>query len=467
MRIALGLIALAAATHAPISAVQAQTQLTNLTASDAQAGDQFGLSVSAHGDRILVGTPFDDDAGEDSGSAYLFRFVDGRWAEEAKLGASDANAGDEFGIQVALEGEVALIGARGSAGTGAAYVFRYDRRQKTWMEEARLTATDAAPGDEFGRSVAMAGHRVAVGAPRTDGPAPNTGRAYVFERVQKQWVQRAALETPHPSSGGQFGQSVAVSGGTVVVGAWLEDEFGWNAGAVHVYRSAGAGPWLREATLTASDADSGDVLGYAVSIDGDTVVAGALAVDLKQAFDTGAAYVFVRSGGAWAEQAKLTASDPEDFDAFGCAVALEDDTVLIGALVEDDCPTLSFCDTGAAYLFEFDHGVWTEQAKLTASDRNERDEFGVSVALSGETIAVGAFWNDDDGEDSGSVYVFERDSGGCPLVDCDGSGRVDLSDLACFQLLLASGDPRADCNVDGSLNLEDFWCFQQIFQGCR
>jgi hypothetical protein len=456
------------------SVARGQVEVDNLTASDAAAGDQFGLSVAARDDLILIAAPFKDGAGQDSGAVYVFRNDSGQWLEQAKLTASDAMAGAEFGIQVALGDDIAVIGAPGDGGhgpgAGAAYVFCFDRTNMTWTEEAKLTASDAAAGDAFGRSVSIDGEVIAVGAPRKDGPLPDVGRAYVFERQGTAWPQQAILASANPSDDGEFGQSVGVDGDTVVVGAWLEDAFDWNAGAAYAFRrDANTAEWPLEGILGTSDADAGDVLGYALDLENDVVVIGALAAEVGAAFDTGAAYVFMRAGGIWTEHTKLTASDPADFDAFGSAVSLDGNTIVIGALVEDDCPFWEFCDTGAAYVFDFDGAVWTQQAKLTASDANNRDEFGVSVAASGETIAIGAFWNDDDGEDSGSTYIFESDAVDC-LADMNGDQVLDLEDLglfiSCFggpQVTIEPGCEPADLDGDADADLYDFSVFQRVF----
>ena len=164
--------------------------------------------------------------------------------------------------------------------------------------------------------------------------------------------------------------------------------------------------WSEQAKLTASDAAAEDEFGFTVALSGDTALVGALLHDTAAGADAGSAYVFVRSGTAWSEQAKLTASDAVASDGLGSSVALSGDTALVGAFFGD---TAAVADAGSAYIFVRSGTTWSEQAKLTASDPARSDEFGWSVALSGDTALVGAFAGDTAaGEEAGSAYVFVR-----------------------------------------------------------
>jgi hypothetical protein len=188
----------------------------------------------------------------------------------------------------------------------------------------------------------------------------------------------------------RFGSSVSVSGDTAVVGAAEDDHAGGtNAGSTYVFlRSGGPGApgWTQQAKLTASDAAESDRFGYSVSISGDTAVIGAVADDHPGGVNAGSAYVFVRSGGVWTQQAKLTASDAAASDRFGHSVSVSGDTAVIGAVWDRDAGEMS----GSAYVFVRSGGVWTQQAKLVTSDAAGGDSFGNSVSVSGDTALVGA-----------------------------------------------------------------------------
>jgi len=382
-----------------------------LTALDAAAGDSFGVRVSISGDTAVVGAPGDDDGGDLSGSAYVFTRSGTTWTEQAKLTASDAAAGDGFGNTVAVSGDTAVVGAINDddAGdrSGSAYVFV--RSGTTWTQQAKLTASDAAAFDLFGREVAVSGDTTVITAASDDDGGLQSGSAYVFVRSGTTWTQQAKLTASDAAADDQFGNAVTVSGDTVIVGAAVDDNAGGsNSGAAYVFVRSGT-TWSQQAKLTASDPRTSDRFGFSVTVSGDTAVVGAifngnLASNGFEGDRTGAAYVLVRSGTTWTQQAKITASDgvPDDrFGSFGSA-AISGDTVAIGATKDGDAGS----NSGSAYVFTRSGTTWTEQAKLTASDAAAGDIFGISVGVSGDTVAVGASEDGDAGSNSGSAYIF-------------------------------------------------------------
>ena len=310
--------------------------------------------------------------------------------EVAKLMASDGAADDYFGNAVALDGDTAVIGAYGDdEGAGSAYVFRWDGA--TWVEH-KLTASDGAADDYFGfYSVALDGDTAVIGATGDDDLGDRSGSAYVFRWDGATWIEHK-LTASDGAAYDLFGSSVAVAGDTAVIGAYGDDE---GAGSAYVFRWDGA-TWV-EHKLTASDGAADDRFGYSVAVDGNTAVIGA-AGDDDLGISSGSAYVFRWDGATWVEH-KLTASDGAAYDRFGEAVALDGNTAVIGAA--------GFTNSaGSAYVFVRDGTTWTEQAKLTASDGAAYDYFGEAVALDGDTVVIGAYRDDDLGDDSGSAYVF-------------------------------------------------------------
>jgi len=382
-----------------VSSAPAQIPQFKLTASDAAGEDFFGCSVSVSGDTAVVGSSFDDDGGTDSGSAYVFTRSGSTWTQQAKLTASDAAVEDRFGDSVSVSGDTAVVGAwkddDGGESSGSAYVFT--RSGSTWTEQAKLTASDAAVEDLFGRSVSVSGDTAVVGSSFDDDAGESSGSAYVFTRSGSTWTQQAKLTASDAAVLDAFGRSVSVSGDTAVVGA---------SGSVYVFARSGSS-WTQEAKLTASDAAAGDGFGISVSISGGTAVVGA-----KYDDDAGSAYVFTRSGSTWTQQAKLTASDAAAYDWFGDPVSVSGDTAVVGANGNDDAGSAS----GSAYVFKRSGSTWTQQAKLTASDAAAGDLFGWSVSVSGDTAVVGASSNDDAGSASGSAYVFDLALPAAPVV---------------------------------------------------
>jgi len=323
---------------------------------------------------------------------------------EDKLTASDAAANDWFGDVVAISGDRLVVGARldddKGTNSGSAYVFV--RSGDTWTEEDKLTAIDGAADDNFGSSVAIDGDTVVVGAFGDDDKGDDSGSVYVFERLGSAWAFKQKIVVVEGAAGDVFGGNVTISGDTLVASARLNDDTGPNSGSVYVFVRSG-GIWSLQQKLTASDAAAGDLFGASVAVDGDTLVVGANGND-DEGSSSGSAYVFVRSGTTWSEQAKLTANDAALGDQFGNSVALSGDTVAVGAFRSDDAGFFS----GSAYVFVRSGSSWKQQTKLTANDAAEGDEFGGSVALSGDTVVVGSRDDDDAGTNSGSAYVFVR-----------------------------------------------------------
>ena len=415
-------------------------QEAKLVASDAAAFDQFGGSVAVSGDTAIVGAVGDDDAGGNSGSAYVFVRSGGTWTQQAKLVAADAAAGDQFGVSVAISADTAVIGAFGDddagSGSGSAYVFV--RSGGTWTQQAKLVAADAEAGDEFGSSVAISGDTAVIGAHLNDDAGSASGSAYVFVHLGGTlWTQQAKLVAGDAAAFDQFGVSVAVSGDTAVIGAHLDDDPVSDSGSAYVFVRSG-GTWTQEAKLVAADGIADDQFGNSVSVSGDTAVIGAVGDD-DGGSASGSAYVFVRSGGTWTQQAKLVAADAAAFDEFGGSVAVSGDTVVIGAFGDDDAGSAS----GSAYVFVRSGGTWTQQAKLVAADAAAFDRFGVSVAVSGDTAIVGANLDDDAGGSSGSAYVV-----GLPSSDCNANGIPDECDVDPAD---PDGDMQVstDCNANG------------------
>lgn len=387
-------------------------QVTKLTADDGDDGDLFGESIALSGDTALVGARWDENPnGEYAGAAYLFERSEGTWNRQAKLSADDGNQEDEFGYSVALTGDTALIGAPGYEeqyvpDQGAAYVF--ERSGDTWSQQTKLVPEDNNEDDRLGKSVALVGDTALVGA-YTDSE-PNgfeAGSAYIFERSDGTWTQQAKLVPDDGDSQDAFGYSVALTDDTALIGAYIdEDPYGEEAGSAYVFERSD-GTWTQQAKLLPGDGEEFIRFGESVALDGGTALVGAKRDINPNGNFAGATYVFVRNDGAWTQQAKLTANDGDDEDYLGNAVALSGDTALCGAYRDEDP---NGRDAGSAYVFERNDEAWTQQAKLAADDGDNQDKFAKSVTLAGETILVGAS-NDEDpnGRDAGSAYVFRFD----------------------------------------------------------
>ena len=407
-----------------------------LVASDGAADDQFGLAA-VDGDTIVVGAHLDDvGATVDQGSAYVFVKPEGGWTgtltEHARLVAADGAAGDAFGLQVAVHGDTIVVGARWDdhatrVNQGSAYVFVKPAGgwNGTLTQSAKLTALGGFPGDWFGDRVAVHGNVVVVGARLHDSPPgclnctfiDDRGAAYVFVKPAAGWSGGLTQTTKlNPSNGfpdDEFGMAVAVDGDVVVVGAWQTGTS--NAGTAYVYvkpASGWPGSLVENARLVASDAAAQDLFGVAAGVSGDTIVVGAYRDDVGSQLNQGSAYIFVKPAAGWSgtrtEAARLFASDGAAADDFGFPVAIDADTIVVGAIGAN-------ADRGAAYVFERPAAGWSgtlfENDTLVAADVVAGDLFANGVDVSGETIVVSAHMDDVGGmANRGSARVFVKNA---------------------------------------------------------
>jgi hypothetical protein len=344
--------------------------------------------------------------------------------EERKLTASDAAPFDHFGDSVAVSCDTVVVGATAGDGvgadSGAAYVFERDHGGAgTWGQVQKLTASDGVTGDRFGCAVAISGDTAVVGAHGKTDAGLESGAAYIFERNQggpDMWGEVLRLNASLASYD-KFGFSVAISGGMVVVGAYGDGTYGIDSGAAYLFARDQGGPdmWGLVKKLFGSDTTGNDGFGFFVAISGDTIVVGAPFADIG-GINLGAAYVFeCDQGGAgmWGEVKKLTASDPGGIN----------DYFGISVAISGDAVAVGASGYGAAYIFERNQGginMWGEMKKLTAYDSDEVDVFGSSVAINDEDTVVGRYDDDHAGSFSGSAYHFRRDEGGAGMW-----GKVD------------------------------------------
>jgi len=373
---------------------QAQVQTAKLLASDGATSHSFGSSVSISGDTAVVGA-------DRSGSAYVFVRNGTAWTQSVKLLASDGAGSDYFGESVSISGDTVVVGAphNNEKGTnsGSAYVFVGNGA--AWTQTAKLVASDGAASGSFGCSVSISGDTAVVGALHDDDKGSSSGSAYVFVGNDTEWTQVAKLVASDGAAADQFGGSVSISGDTAVVGACGDDDKGGDSGSAYVFVRSGTA-WTQTAKLVASDGAASGSFGCSVSISGDTAVVGGVG-DNDDGDYSGSAYVFVGSGDVWTQTAKLKASDGAANDRFGQSVSISGDTVVVGAHHDDDI-------SGSAYVFVRNGTAWTQTAKLVASDGAAFDVFGCSLSISGDTAVVGAFGDDDMGSGSGSAYIYDN-----------------------------------------------------------
>lgn len=418
----------------------AQCQYPRTMASDAAPGAWFGFTVAIDEDLAAVGAHRADSTGIDSGTVYVYRLVGDDWIEEGILNASDASGGDHFGYSVAVHRGTIVVGApqddASGSNSGSAYVF--EQEDGAWVETQKLVTGDAAANDQFGYSLALGWGRVVVGAIGANGAATNSGAAYVFDQqsVRGAWSETRKLWDSGGNNNALFGEWVAIDGDRIAVGATHDDTAGFQAGAVLVYSyvqepNDPSSPqyWAETAKIVSPDAAANQLFGESVSISGSTLAVGSFLDG-----GSGAAFIFDCSGDTWQFTQKLTAPDAEVDDWFGFSLSLRGDQLLVGSRKED----AQGVDSGSAYMFARD-GSWSFTTKLQPPPMTAGSFYGTRVAIARDYAICGARQDDTAGADSGAAYLI-RSSG----VDADDNGQIDRCQIA--------EDPLLDANQDGYLD---------------
>jgi hypothetical protein len=364
--------------------------------SDGDSGTFYGTAAALTPTLAVIGA-----FGADShrGAAYVLKKSGTSWIETQKLVASDGAAGDELGYDAAMTPSLIAVTAWNATidtnvGQGAVYL--YENEAGTWTEVQKLVADDGSFFDNFGQSVALDGSTVLVGANgATIGDQGAQGAAYVFVNAGTGWVQQQKLIADDGDTVDNFGSSAAINGGTALVGALQAAVDGHvNQGAVYYFAGSG-GTWTQVQKISSSDGGASDMFGASMSFDGTTLVVGATGADGR-----GAAYVFTNAGGTWTEVQKLTADDGASGDNFGDAVSLSGDNILVAA---DVATVDGFTSRGAAYLFTRVGDTWVQRHKFVASDGATDNFYGASAALDGNTAVLTSAQHN-------TAYFYTRDT---------------------------------------------------------
>lgn len=361
-----------------------------LTAENPVADAQFGRSVAVAGDLVAVG-----EGGEGAvGAVYLYRHQGMRYIPVTTLISPDAapDTYPEFGRTVAIQGDTVFVGARfAQAGdlerAGAVYVFR--KQVNAWRFEAKIVSPVPEDEDNFGRALAVWGNLLVVTARKS---SLEEGSAYIFENKGGRWIHQADLVASDAAPGAYFGQSVDMQGDLIAIGARNADP--GEAGAVYFFRKSKDG-WTEIAKVIPENGKKNDQFGFTVDISGNVVAVGARRADPDSLNDAGAVYVYAVKKDSVDLVTRLMPADASAKDEFGQSVAIAGDTIAVGAWKDDN-------RLGSIYLFRRKGGQWTETGKITASDGVAGDEFGYSLAAFGNTMVTGAHFAD---VKAGAAYV--------------------------------------------------------------
>ena len=395
-----------------------------LLAHDGSEHDHFGWSVAVDGDVAVVGAPQDDEGGEDSGAAYVYLLADGTWTYRAKLLDPEPFDGARFGYSVAVSGDSIVVGSYPTtASTGTVIVYRATGLD--WDLEQRLQPAEDVSGSQFGCAVAADGDSVVIGAPqaRTDGVA--AGAAYVFVRSGSGWTEEQRLVAAQPIGYTKLGRAVDIDGDRVIAGTA-------NRSAHVFHRQDGA--WIAEARLSNDGVDADHDYGRAVGISGRTAVIGSPQDDDMGSY-SGAIYVHTLGDLGWVPAQKLTASDGTYGENLGWSVAISGQVILGGAL-RADLPNA--WDGGAVYRYVRRADRWDETEKIATPTASGGDQFGAAVAMNGNVALAGAHLDNDMGLDSGTAWTFPVDQELLPVDPDNDPYFGDSVDLTCDTAVLGS-----------------------------
>ena len=392
----------------------------------------FGSAVAISGDTALVTCHNQTVDGIDFvGAVYVYVRNGSTWTKQAELDEPDGATSDYFGTSVAISGNTAVAGAPGrtvdgKTGAGAVYVFT--RTGTTWGTPTELTATDAAAADQLGWSVAVSGGTVVAGAYNKMVGGSQEGAAYVFTGSGSTWSQQQKLTPTDPANTSALGVSVAVSGDTALIGS-MDSQVSVAGGATQhggafIFTRSGT-TWSQQAELieSAADYNGPDRFGWTVALDGGTAVVGASYKTVSGSVYAGAAYIFTGAGGSWSEQAQVLAPYAAQGNDFGNAVAVSGGEALIGA-VGMSAPDQSSNGVGAAFLFTRSGSTWSQPLAIRASDFAGNDAFGCAVGVSGTLAVIGADTKKVDTlNDAGAAYAEQLPGAPTPAVSLKASAH--------------------------------------------
>lgn len=448
--------------------------MQKLIGSEVALGDIFGTPIAISRNTMVIGAWRDDDNGGNSGAVYVYHFDvgTGQWFEVQKLVPADGQPFDRFGQAVATNRDTIFVGADDDdpddcselpCDSGSVYVFRLDQEASQWIEVQKLVSDDIGLMDHFGTAIGAGDDFVVISSLLDDDNGADSGAAYVFRYDGEQWVQEQKLTAEDGEAGDGFGSDVAVSGNTAVIGAWADDDAGTNAGAAYIFEYDGES-WIERQKLLASDGSSSDGLGRALAIDDNLILLGVNSDD-PHGSHSGSAYVFRHDGVRWIEEQKLVPSDGAEFQEFGYSVAFSGDIAIVGSNLDDDIGASS----GSAYVYRCIGGSWVESEKLHASDGHEAHFFGGSIGFVNDMAVIGASGDDDHGFQAGAAYVFA----GLARADCNMNGASDACEIFDGSTQDSNGDGVPDeCDCPGDLDASrkvdifDFFVFWSQWGPC-
>jgi hypothetical protein len=397
-------------------------EIKKLIASDAEDDDELGWAVSVDGDYAVVGAYKEDGGGTDRGAAYVYYKDEGgadNWGQIKKLVASSKGDNYQFGRSVSIKGDYIFVGSPLDSSIGAlegsVYIFNKDCGGfSNWGETQKITASDAEVNGAFGWSVSVGEDYAVIGSLLKNNGGSFRGEAYIFFKDESnpsnEWQELKSLTPSDSEDGDSFGGSVFIDGDYIIVGSPGKDNEGSNQGAAYLYCKdcGGSSNWGEMQKIISSDISDDDAFGGAVSINGDNIIVGAYGAG--SALRVGAAYIFDRSGqgpsNEWQEVKIIPNTNNQIEDRFGWSVSVYGNYAIVGSVFVD---AISILNSGAAYVYYKDEGGvnnWGVVKTLLPEDIESGDSFGLAVSIDEGNILIGAPKEDGEGTNRGSAYVF-------------------------------------------------------------
>ncbi len=320
-----------------------------ITPADGSQDDFFGRSVALDGKYLFCGAPGDDDVFENAGSVYVYEKTGIDWTFRQEIVPDDAGSNDWFGWSIDVKDRWAVIGSplNDENGNDSGAVYVYCRLENLWVLNQKIIVQDGEPNDWFGWSTSLDGNFILSGSPYNDNWGNDAGAVYVFSYNGQIWIERQKIVTIDAGPGNYFGWSVSLDLPNALIGAYRDDDNGLESGSAYIYHFNGFA-WLMKQKLTAFDGASNDWFGWSVSLDGSNAVIGAFGDDMDSMNDCGSIYVYKEQISSWGFLHKINAIDRQMGDWFGWTVCVSGDSVIVGAEQEDQ----NGDNSGAAYVYE-------------------------------------------------------------------------------------------------------------------
>ncbi|MBD3559343.1 hypothetical protein H6S82_10765, partial [Planktothrix sp. FACHB-1355] len=386
-------------------------EVEKLQPMDLKSESYFGEEVAISGEWAIAGSRKADGVGvQDAGIAYIFQLQDRKWQQKQLLQPIDLGVGDQFGCAVAIRGEWAIVGAHkadasGIQDAGSAYVFRLENG--VWQQKQKLQATGLGVNSNFGKGIAISGEWAMIGASHSQAfDVANAGAAYVFRLENGVWRQKQRLQPVDLGINQCFGHSIAISGEYAFIGGG--DRYASagikRPGGVYIYRLEN-NVWQQVQKLPSPQPDDNDLFGYSVAVSGKYAFVGAVNTIVSHISSAGTVYAYQLENGVWQLKQKLQPNSPDYCSFFGASVFMSGEVAIVGSTRAD---SINFKDTGAAYLFHLENGVWQQKQKLQPSDLHYESYFGFCTAIDREWIFVTASWADTSNfRRVGATYIFQ------------------------------------------------------------